>query len=211
MYDGQTAAASIAGKEDEEDGGESLLSSVAFISRRVASLSSLPLPPRLSLSRRLCPAPLSPPHTMFPTKRAPPRLSTSDIARRIFLKKHNLQLVPGVLEWLEELVQHFDIQSEEDIVSTFEHLVRGCQGSGSGLGSSPPPFPQFELMKGEDGPVKITVELLETTYERLRVSADQPVDDEGGDDLDSSHYLKIVNAFDMPAWRWGEESKGFEK
>lgn len=63
-----------------------------------------------------------------------------------------------------------------------------------------------------DGPSKITTELLEETYERLRVSADQPEDDgAAADDLEPSQYLKIVNAFDMPAWRWDEVRGGFEK
>lgn len=63
-----------------------------------------------------------------------------------------------------------------------------------------------------DGPSKITTDLLEETYERLRVAADQPEDTGGGgDDLDPSQYLKIVNAFDMPAWRWDDVRGGFEK
>lgn len=33
----------------------------------------------------------------------------------------------------------------------------------------------------------------------------------GGDDYETSQYLKIVDAFNMPAWRWGEENKSFEK
>lgn len=58
----------------------------------------------------------------------------ADLARKVFLTKHNLQLVPGVIEWLEELVGHFSLTEEEEIIDTFEHLVKGCQGSGSGLG-----------------------------------------------------------------------------
>lgn len=58
----------------------------------------------------------------------------------------------------------------------------------------------------------MTTELLEETYEKLRVSADQPVEGgAGGDDLESTHYLKIVDAFAMPPWRWGDELGGFEK
>jgi len=52
--------------------------------------------------------------------------------------------------------------------------------------------------------------LLEETYEKLRVSADQP-EDGTGDDVDPSNYLKIINAFDMPLWRWDDSRGGFEK
>lgn len=70
-------------------------------------------------------------------------------------------------------------------------------------------MPCFSLL---DGPSKITEELLEETYEKLRVSADQqPEDGNGGDELDSSNYLKLINAFDMPLWRWEDSRGGFEK
>lgn len=68
-----------------------------------------------------------------------------------------------------------------------------------------------------DGPGKVTVELLEEVYEKLMVAADQPVEagigagGGNGEDYESSHYLKIVDAFDMPALRWAEERKTFEK
>lgn len=57
----------------------------------------------------------------------------------------------------------------------------------------------------------ISVELLERIYEKLMVSADQPTEGTNGTEYDSSQYLKIVNAFDMPPWRWNEENKTFEK
>ncbi|BGP27219.1 DNA-directed DNA polymerase epsilon, subunit B [Rhodotorula toruloides] len=118
------------------------------------------------------------------------------IGRKIFQQKYSLQLTPGVIDWLDQFVRHFEMEDEDEIAHTFEHLVRGCIGSGSGL----------------DGPSKITTDLLEETYERLRVAADQPEDTGGaGDDLDPSQYLKIVNAFDMPAWRWDDARGGFEK
>ncbi|GAA5874227.1 hypothetical protein JCM1840_000608 [Sporobolomyces johnsonii] len=118
----------------------------------------------------------------------------AQLARKVFLVKHGLTLAPGCIDWLGEFIEHFGIQEEGEIIDTFEHLVKGCVGSGSGL----------------DGPSKITVELLEETYEKLRVSADQP-DDGTGDDLDPANYLKIVDAFDMPLWRWDDSRGGFEK
>ncbi|KAM0752277.1 DNA polymerase epsilon, subunit B [Meredithblackwellia eburnea MCA 4105] len=56
----------------------------------------------------------------------------------------------------------------------------------------------------------ITIELLEKVHDDLKVDNDAP-DDEEGDDLESRHYLNIIDAFKMPAWRWGEERNGFEK
>ncbi|KAI5478607.1 DNA polymerase epsilon subunit 2 [Pseudohyphozyma bogoriensis] len=127
---------------------------------------------------------------------APAALSPADYARRVFQTKHNLSLVPSAIQWLEELCAEFNLEQESDIVDTFEHLVKGVQGHGSGL----------------DGPVKITAQVLDEAYQRLRVSADQPNTENGhGDDFDTSQYLKVVDAFDMPAWRWGEESKTFER
>jgi hypothetical protein len=58
----------------------------------------------------------------------------SELARRVFQVKYNLHLVPGARQWLEELCETFAIEDEKDIVDTFEHLVAGVQGSGSGLG-----------------------------------------------------------------------------
>ncbi|GAA5970423.1 hypothetical protein JCM8115_004552 [Rhodotorula mucilaginosa] len=128
-------------------------------------------------------------------------LSTAHLARRIFQQKYSLQLAPGVIEWLESFVANFEMEDdEEQIVSTFEHLVRGCIGSGSGL----------------DGPSKITVPLLEETYEKLLVAADPDSNGAGGDggagdDLDASQYFKIIDSFDLPAWRWDDVRGGFEK
>jgi DNA polymerase epsilon subunit 2 len=46
----------------------------------------------------------------------------------------------------------------------------------------------------------------------LLVSA-EPNDAAGGagDDVDPSQMLKIVDAFDMPPWRWDEVRGSFEK
>lgn len=64
--------------------------------------------------------------------------TTAALARRIFQQKFSLQLAPGVIDWLETFVKHFEMEGdEEQITTTFEHLVRGCIGSGSGLGAFP--------------------------------------------------------------------------
>lgn len=61
----------------------------------------------------------------------------------------------------------------------------------------------------------MTSEMLDETYRRLLIVAEQPEAEGahtgGGDELDSSRFLKIVDAFEMPAWRWGDARKGFEK
>ncbi|TNY17998.1 DNA polymerase alpha/epsilon subunit B-domain-containing protein [Rhodotorula diobovata] len=118
------------------------------------------------------------------------------LARKVFQQKYSLQLAPGVIDWLDSFVAHFELDDEGEITSTFEHLVRGAVGSGSGL----------------DGPSKITTELLEETYEKLRVTGDDAEDHaEGGDDVDATHHLKIIDSFALPAWRWDETRGGFEK
>ncbi|BGP19527.1 hypothetical protein JCM10213_000126 [Rhodosporidiobolus nylandii] len=119
---------------------------------------------------------------------------TAHLARKVFQQKYSLQLAPGVIGWLENLVEHFGIEDEDEVVATMEHLVRGCVGSGSGL----------------DGPSKITPELLDEVYEKLIVQA-EPADGAGGEDFDPAQALKIVDAFDMPAWRWDEVRGAFEK
>jgi DNA polymerase epsilon subunit 2 len=58
--------------------------------------------------------------------------------------------------------------------------------------------------------VLVSVELLTTTYEKLLITK---VGSDSGDvkEFETNHVLKVVDAFDMPAWRWAEESKTFEK
>lgn len=58
--------------------------------------------------------------------------------------------------------------------------------------------------------------LLEETYEKLLVAADPDSNGAGGDggagdDLDASQYFKIIDSFDLPAWRWDDVRGGFEK
>ncbi|SGZ23885.1 BQ5605_C023g09654 [Microbotryum silenes-dioicae] len=134
---------------------------------------------------------------MFTNQRQPAQPSSTtaaDLARKVFLIKYNLQLAVGAIEWLQAFLDECEIDDEPTILDVYERLVAGMQGGGNGL----------------DGPSKVTPSLLEATREKLSVQADQPVH-EHGHHLESSHYLKIVDAFEMPAWRWGEERKGFEK
>lgn len=64
------------------------------------------------------------------------RPTPAELARRVFQTKHNLHLVPGAIQWLEDLVDEFNLEDEGEgaIVTTFETLVKGVQGTGSGLG-----------------------------------------------------------------------------
>lgn len=80
----------------------------------------------------------------------------STIARKIFLVKYGLQLAPGCVDWLEQFIGHFGIQDENEIVDTFEHLVRGVVGSGSGLGKSTP----FAISLPPERSLTITHEIL---------------------------------------------------
>lgn len=57
------------------------------------------------------------------------------LARKIFQQKYSLQLAPGVIDWLDTFVRHFELEDEGEIVASFEHLVKGCVGTGSGLGA----------------------------------------------------------------------------
>lgn len=71
-----------------------------------------------------------------PSKRVATSTATGAIARKIFLVKYGLQLAPGCIDWLESFIGHFAIDDEREITETFEHLVRGVVGTGSGLGTS---------------------------------------------------------------------------
>lgn len=74
------------------------------------------------------------------------------------------------------------------------------------------PLTQNELA---DGPTVVTADMLEATYNRLLITTEQAgaagAHSGAGDELEESSYLKIIDAFEMPAWRWGDERKGFEK
>lgn len=121
------------------------------------------------------------------------RAQARDIAARVFRSKHGLQLAPGVLDWLEEFSIHHDRLESREMVQDYEALVVGMS-SDAGL----------------DVPTRVTVDLLDATYEKLRMAADRPVNDLAGDAAESARFLKVVNAQDMPPWRWNEEAKTFE-
>lgn len=146
--------------------------------------------------------------------------------------KHNLQLVPGVIPWLERLAEEYrgdltvdeaeEVWDESAVLSAFENLVTGCQGTGIGAlalfltrGGRGEAWEEESLLadarwRGRtDAPKMITIELLEKVHDELMLEG-EAVGDEDGDDLESKHYLHIVNADKMPPWRWGEESKMFE-
>ncbi|KAK4057456.1 DNA-directed DNA polymerase epsilon, subunit B [Microbotryomycetes sp. JL221] len=134
----------------------------------------------------------------------------SDLARKVFLSKYNLQLAPDVISWLDDLLRHYELENDQvEMLATLEALAKGVLDAGNGL----------------DGPGKITVPFLDDVYQKLMIAADQPVEGARatnghasgaaamtveGDETDSRHYLKIINAFDMPALRWAEERKAFE-
>lgn len=150
----------------------------------------------------------------------PAQLTVKDVALQIFVHKYSFHLLGGAMEWLQELADHFEISDVNDATDTFEHIAAACRGA---AGTS---FHFVFLKRGRkqrngeadvgtralDGPTVISVELLETTYEKLLLaSAGDGDDDAGVKEFDTNHVLKVVDAFDMPAWRWAEDSKTFEK
>ncbi|GAA6062035.1 hypothetical protein JCM10212_005468 [Sporobolomyces blumeae] len=143
-----------------------------------------------------------PQSTTHPSKRVASSSTASTLARKVFLVKYQLHLAPGCIDWLDHFVDHFGLTDEREIQDTFEHLVRGIVATGSGL----------------DGPSKVTPDLLEETYERLLVSTDAATgttpgnaDASGQADVDPATYFKVVDAFDMPLWRWDDTRGGFEQ
>lgn len=54
-------------------------------------------------------------------------VTTRDLAFNVFTKSYALELLVGTHEWLEELIQHFDITDEANITDTFTHLAIGCK------------------------------------------------------------------------------------
>lgn len=61
----------------------------------------------------------------------------AELARKVFISKHGLQLAPDVIPWLDTLARHFQLENDEsEMLDTFEHLVKGVLGTGSGLGTS---------------------------------------------------------------------------
>lgn len=58
-----------------------------------------------------------------------PRLKPSvrALAFDIFSREYSFELLGGVYEWLEELIEHFEIVDEANIRDTFIHLAIGCK------------------------------------------------------------------------------------
>lgn len=63
-----------------------------------------------------------------------------------------------------------------------------------------------------DCPSFIDVEILDRTWQKLRMTEDQednPVLDEDG--LDATKFFNIIDPFDMPRYHFNADKKAFEK
>lgn len=61
----------------------------------------------------------------------PPPPSVRTIAYDVFSRTYSYELLAGTHEWLEELIEHFEITDESNIRDTFEHLALGCKAGSS--------------------------------------------------------------------------------
>lgn len=91
-------------------------------------------------------------------------------------------------ELLEEILDHHEI-SDEDIESSLETLV-------------------VEYSKQDDATMKVSAEILKRVYESLQEQGQQS---DEKDLIDPESHLYIINAFEMPLWRWSQENGTFQK
>ncbi|KAL8292520.1 hypothetical protein RQP46_001132 [Phenoliferia psychrophenolica] len=135
-------------------------------------------------------------------KKAKAAASVGDLVRRVFLTKHNLQLEPNVIGYFEEIFDAVadDLKDEETgewdepyVLKQLEKFVKGCQGN------------------GVDAPKTISIALIKDVYNNLREDTGVEQSQRDPDELASRHFLDFVDAFDMPAYRWHEEAKVFQK
>lgn len=69
---------------------------------------------------------------------------------------------------------------------------------------------ELGLFACTDGPSRITAELLDAAREKLQLTAED--DPSNAVELSPTQRgLKIISAFDMPAWNWSEENQSFER
>ena len=61
----------------------------------------------------------------------PHALTIREIAYDVFSRSYSYELLAGTHEWLEELIQHFEITDETNIRDTFTHLALGCKAGES--------------------------------------------------------------------------------
>ncbi|KAG9126473.1 hypothetical protein FRC07_003289 [Ceratobasidium sp. 392] len=67
-------------------------------------------------------------------------------------------------------------------------------------------------MKRDDATAIVSTDVLERIYDMMQLGADggatQDADEE---EVNPDHYLRVINAFDMPWWTFNSERKAFEK
>lgn len=57
----------------------------------------------------------------------PPPPTIRELAFDIFSRTYSYELLAGTHEWLESLVEHFELADELNVRETFTHLAVGCK------------------------------------------------------------------------------------
>ncbi|KAF7433025.1 DNA-directed DNA polymerase epsilon, subunit B [Pleurotus ostreatus] len=117
----------------------------------------------------------------------------ADLRHRTIIKaflKFSNSLGPDALELVEEILDHHEI-ADEDVESSVETLAA-------------------EYNKQEDATMKVAVDVLRRVYQALQDSEGTSTDAEK-DVIDPESHLFVINAYEMPAWRWSTERGTFER
>lgn len=121
-------------------------------------------------------------------------------------RKFSYSLGPDVSELLEEILDHHEI-SDEDIESSLETLVvEYSKQDGELLNVSS--YLTLSKPLGSDATMKVSAEILKRVYESLQEQGQQS---DEKDLIDPESHLYIINAFEMPLWRWSQENGTFQK
>ncbi|GAA93845.1 uncharacterized protein L969DRAFT_84704 [Mixia osmundae IAM 14324] len=117
---------------------------------------------------------------------------------KVFTRTYSLTLKSEAIEWLEDLVEQFEI-ADQDVADTMDHIASS-------------------FVEGEDNSSIVTRDALDRVYKRLQASNGPAAPDspsmameQDDEDSDTAQYLKVINAFDMPRINWSFEKKAFER
>ncbi|KAF9464455.1 DNA polymerase epsilon, subunit B, partial [Collybia nuda] len=116
----------------------------------------------------------------------------ADARQRSILKvfrKFSYSLGPDVLDLLGSILDQHEIL-DEDIESSLDTLA-------------------MEYSKQDDATMKVSAEILRRVYESLQDQGQRT--DIEKELIDPESHLFIINAFDMPLWRWSQENGTFTK
>lgn len=122
---------------------------------------------------------------------------------QVWSTKYGLTLTPDSLAWLETLVTHFDLDGQdEDSVKLFGETMEKMARSYTN--------------DTEDYQQIVSTQALEDVYARLKATEggggdDEDADENGEDGGQGSgeKYIRVIDAFDMPALHFDGEKKAF--